>query len=245
MSATTLPGFDKYELSGAYHWSKLDGRGVRSYHARLWARYGWFVDRLSAVRPALTLDVGCGDAALTHLLSLAGDGRVVGVEPDAVGVRLGAQALGQAGSRATVVPGSAYELPFESAVADVVVMCELLEHLQDVNGALKEAARVLRLGGTLLISTPRRRARPADKRHIHEFDPTELREVCRRHFHDVDVLVAEPALLVRLYGSRAGRAAVNTVARRGLNPFELVLGRERGTSRFCQLYAVASGPVRT
>jgi SAM-dependent methyltransferase len=244
VSATALQEFDKYAVSGAYHWSKLEGRGLRSYHARLWARYGWFVEQVSALRPALTLDVGCGDAALTHLVSLAGDGRVVGVEPDDVGVRLGAQALERVGSRATVVRGSAYALPVESAVADVVVMCELLEHLEDVSGALKEAARALRAGGTLLVSTPRRLSRPADERHVHEFDPAELREVCRRHFRDVDVLVAEPVLLLRLYATRPGRAVANTVARLGLNPFELVLEREPGAFRVGQLYAVASGSVQ-
>jgi ubiquinone/menaquinone biosynthesis C-methylase UbiE len=47
---------------------------------------------------------------------------------------------------------SAYELPFESASFDIVVCCEVLEHLDDPARGLAEIARVAR--DRVLISTP-------------------------------------------------------------------------------------------
>jgi SAM-dependent methyltransferase len=45
-------------------------------------------------------------------------------------------------------------LPLADGVADVVIMSELIEHLVDPDGAVAEALRVLRPGGSLLLSTP-------------------------------------------------------------------------------------------
>ena len=45
-------------------------------------------------------------------------------------------------------------LPVADGAADVVIMSELIEHLVDPDGAVAEARRVLRPGGSLLLSTP-------------------------------------------------------------------------------------------
>ncbi|HMB52222.1 MAG TPA: class I SAM-dependent methyltransferase, partial [Thermoanaerobaculia bacterium] len=50
------------------------------------------------------------------------------------------------------LPASAYELPFPDAAADLVVACEVLEHLDDPETALVEAARVTRRH--VLVSVP-------------------------------------------------------------------------------------------
>jgi len=46
-------------------------------------------------------------------------------------------------------------LPFENGSLDVVICCEILEHLVDLSMALKELARVLKPGGQLAVSVPR------------------------------------------------------------------------------------------
>ena len=53
--------------------------------------------------------------------------------------------------RASVSGGS---LPVADGAADVVIMSELIEHLVDPDGAVAEARRILRPGGSLLLSTP-------------------------------------------------------------------------------------------
>ncbi|MFJ8229976.1 class I SAM-dependent methyltransferase [Streptomyces sp. NPDC094448] len=105
----------------------------------------------AAVRPAVVLDVGCGDgtAAATAAPLLAGH-RVIGVD-------WSQDALRRARTRLTdVVRGELSDgrLPFRSGAADAVLFSEVVEHLVDPDSALDELRRVLRPGGHLMLSTP-------------------------------------------------------------------------------------------
>jgi SAM-dependent methyltransferase len=101
--------------------------------------------------PALIVDVGCGDGAATLLAARVNPGHRF------VGLDWSADALGRARSRGLTVLRAEVEptgLPLASGCADVVVMSELIEHLVDPDSALEDARRVLKPGGTLLLSTP-------------------------------------------------------------------------------------------
>jgi ubiquinone/menaquinone biosynthesis C-methylase UbiE len=101
--------------------------------------------------PAVIVDVGCGDGAAAQVAAQRNPGQhIVGVDWSAVAVRQ-ARARGLRVVRAGVDGSS---LPFASASADVVIMSEVIEHLVDTDAALAEAFRVLRSGGSLLLSTP-------------------------------------------------------------------------------------------
>jgi len=52
------------------------------------------------------------------------------------------------------VVATAYNLPFGDFAVDTVLCTEVLEHLEEPELALKEFARVLRPGGTILITAP-------------------------------------------------------------------------------------------
>ena len=99
------------------------------------------------------LDVGCGSGALVRALS-AGGARVVGVE---ISERQLADAIARdSGSGARYLVGCAQILPLDDACADVVVFMRSLHHVpsEDLVPALREARRVLRPGGAVVVVEP-------------------------------------------------------------------------------------------
>lgn len=52
------------------------------------------------------------------------------------------------------------KLPFNEATFDIVTMLAVMEHLEDDLGILKEASRVLKPGGAILITVPSWYAKP-------------------------------------------------------------------------------------
>ena len=141
MSAGPLRGF--YEESGVPDRSGPD-RARRQARMLREVLHG-------AAGPAFIVDVGCGDGAATALAAQGSPAhRMLGLDWSAAALRR-AQARGLALVRAEVEPSG---LPIASGCADVVVMSELIEHLVDPDSVLEEVRRVLRPGGTLLLSTP-------------------------------------------------------------------------------------------
>ena len=101
--------------------------------------------------PAVIVDLGCGDGSALAVAAEHNPGhRIAGIDWSADALRQ-AQALGLTVVRAGVAGAS---LPVADGVADVVIMSELIEHLVDPDGAVAEVRRVLRPGGSLLLSTP-------------------------------------------------------------------------------------------
>ncbi len=100
--------------------------------------------------PASILDVGCGDGFATSMA--AGRNRA----HNFAGLDWSAPSLAQAAGRGIAVlrAGLDTPLPIRSESVDVVVMSEVIEHLVDTDSAVEEACRVLKPGGSLLLSTP-------------------------------------------------------------------------------------------
>jgi SAM-dependent methyltransferase len=70
-------------------------------------------------------------------------------------VDISAPALTKLGSRgAQVAFGEVTALPFGTGVFDLVCALDIIEHVEDEDGALSELARVAKPGATLLLSTP-------------------------------------------------------------------------------------------
>lgn len=93
------------------------------------------------------LDVGCGAGNMIH--HLARYGRVQGIEVDARPVKIAQQRgydvrLGDATK----------EIPFPDASFDLVTALDVIEHVDADENILREAFRVLRPNGQVLITTP-------------------------------------------------------------------------------------------
>jgi SAM-dependent methyltransferase len=92
------------------------------------------------------LDVGCGSAWSTLLLSRSGF--------KAVGMDVGIKGFETPRGEPPLVGGDALSLPFRDASFDAVACHETLEHVPHPERALLEMQRVLRPGGTLLVCGP-------------------------------------------------------------------------------------------
>lgn len=93
---------------------------------------------------AALLDLGCGGGLLAP--------HVCGYRH--VGVDLSASALAIAAAHGVEpVQADVTALPFEDATFDVVAAGEIFEHVEDLDGTVAEAARVLRPGGALVCDT--------------------------------------------------------------------------------------------
>jgi SAM-dependent methyltransferase len=127
---------------------------------------------------ALVLEAGCGEGYGADLLAGVAR-RVIAVdydEPAVAHVRARYPAV-------DVLRANLALLPVRSGAVDVVANLQVIEHLWDQVGFLAECRRVLRPGGTLLITTPNRLTFspgldvPLNPFHTRELAADELREL--------------------------------------------------------------------
>jgi len=97
--------------------------------------------------PPRILDAGCGSGR--NMVDLARRGVVTGVE-------LSLPSVEKARERGCgeVIEGSVLEMPFPDASFDLAVSLDVIEHLEDDVGALRELRRTVAPGGALLITVP-------------------------------------------------------------------------------------------
>jgi 2-polyprenyl-6-hydroxyphenyl methylase/3-demethylubiquinone-9 3-methyltransferase len=98
------------------------------------------------------VDIGCGAGTQSRLWSRLGH-RVRGLDVNEPLIELARQRAASEGLDIRFEVGSATELPWRDASFDVCLLPELLEHVADWQCCLREAARVLRRGGLLYVST--------------------------------------------------------------------------------------------
>jgi SAM-dependent methyltransferase len=139
--------------NGQQEWFGADGL-ARIEAMEQW--HFWFVGRRARLdrllgdflaTPRTILDVGCGTGSMLERLD--GRHRLAGVD-----LRL--DGLNRAAARtdgALLVHADAADLPFRDGVFDLVLLLDVLEHMDD-RAALREARRVLRPGGLAAIIVP-------------------------------------------------------------------------------------------
>lgn len=137
------------------------------------------------------LDFGCGIGVLVGIL------REQGIEAE--GIEIDRPAIAQALPE-TIRPhirlyDGRFPLPYETGSFDYVIGCEVLEHIEDYMGAVREIARVARRG--LLLTVPDMSAIPLlhkhnvvpwhllESTHVNFFTQQSLARALQSHFADV------------------------------------------------------------
>jgi SAM-dependent methyltransferase len=105
------------------------------------------LDGLGLPAPARILDAGCGSGR--NMVELSRRGAVTGVELSDTSI-----ALARERGCGEVVQGSVLEMPFADGSFDLAVCLDVVEHLADDIGALRELRRVVAPDGALMVTVP-------------------------------------------------------------------------------------------
>lgn len=168
----------------------------------------------------LVLDDGCGRGWQTKRIASTGRFCLVGLdifEPDVRVAKLN--------SNCPLVVGDGCNLPFPAETFDIVISNQVIEHVKNHERYVEEAARVLRAGGHLLLSTenrnrlinlfvvnvlkqkpvlrwPNDQGLPPERfrGHVKEFTEQELRALLERHGFDIITVTGIVPCIYRVKG---------------------------------------------
>ena len=167
--------FEKYIHRPSLHWNNYVK--VEPYRKR--------ADHLTEIIAELTpqgliVDLGCGDGLYAHLLALRGR-EVLGLDPEESAVKQAKQHTSSYKSypnsppRFQLANGSA--IPIDNQSAQTVFMLDVIEHLPNPVKILTEAARTIKPGGHIFITTPAEQFGHSSDPvyHITEYTPKDLK----------------------------------------------------------------------
>ena len=126
------------------------GLGAIRRQFPIWQKY--FGKFLPKEKSAKIGDFGCGNGIILKTI------KSINPEARLIGLDVSETALSEA--RITLPEAEFYkitdggQLPLKDKIADFVFSSEVLEHIYDVENAFSEIARILKLGGRLLLTTP-------------------------------------------------------------------------------------------
>ncbi|MEJ0017094.1 MAG: class I SAM-dependent methyltransferase [Acetobacteraceae bacterium] len=194
---------------------------IEHYHRYLFAR---------ALAAGLdVLDVASGEGYGAALLAQVAR-RVVGVEFSGATVRTAAANFPR--DNLHFLQGDARALPLPDAAFDLAVSFETIEHFDRQDEFLREVRRVLRPGGSLIVSTPDRdiyspAGAGANPFHVRELSRSEFVALLHESFRHVQVIQQRALIGSALLADGGGPAPPLVFERRGETHFEACTGLPR------------------
>ncbi len=151
------------------------------------------------------LDVGCGGGLFSEELARLGC-EVTGVDPSRKSIESARDHAREHGLEITYEVSPGEELPFEDGQFDLVVCCDVLEHVDDLDAVMAQTARVLRPGGLYFYDTVNR-TWVSKIVLIHLFQEWSLTSLVPSGLHDWDRFIRpeEMEQLLRAHGLRPVR----------------------------------------
>ncbi len=113
---------------------------------------GAFTERIATVLRWIgsdkrVLDIGAGDGSISERIRLEGNEVIAFDFPEALGAACRYPKL-------KTEAGEAHKLPFPDASFDICFAGEIIEHYEDPDSLVTEWTRVLKPGGSLIVTTP-------------------------------------------------------------------------------------------
>ncbi len=161
------------------------------------------------------LDVGCGEGQVSRRLAVArADREVIGLDPTERHIEVARSR----GGGVDYLLGSLDRLPFDDGYFDAVVACLVFEHVDDLDVAIGEVARVIAPGGTFLFLLNHPLLQTPNSGWIDDqiLDPPEQYWRIGEYLTEtVNIEEVEPGVRVRFVHRPLGRY-VNTLSAAGL-----------------------------
>ena len=100
---------------------------------------------------SILLDLGCGTGRFSVPMAIHYGSTVIGIDPSDDMLSRAKSDSVRPGRRIRFAKGTAEDIPLDDESVDVVFMSMAIHHIQDMQSAVSEIARVLKGGGMLVI----------------------------------------------------------------------------------------------
>jgi SAM-dependent methyltransferase len=146
--------------------------------------YEWIAQRVHGRR---VVDLACGEGYGSAVLARTA--------ASVVGVDANPEAFEHARAKYRQVTFERNMIELWQGDVDCVVFLQTIEHIQDPDAMLAHVRELIEPGGVAYVSTPnvltlapKGAERSGNPWHVREYKPHEYRELCERHFGQVDLL---------------------------------------------------------
>lgn len=159
-------------------------KGIEKEHLN---RYNF---ALEYVNDKVVLDIACGSGYGSKILSEKAK-KVIGVDISEESINFAKQNFDS--KKIKFFVGDVTNLNFiKNNSIDIVISFETIEHLEDYRRFLEEIKRILKKGGTAIISTPNKkfsspgREKPINPYHVIEFLYEDFDKLLKEYFHNIN-----------------------------------------------------------
>jgi SAM-dependent methyltransferase len=146
--------------------------------------YEWIAQRAHGRK---VVDLACGEGYGSSVLARTAQ--------SVTGVDANPEAFEHARAKYTEVTFERNMIELWQGDVDCVVFLQTIEHIQDPDGMLEHIKALIAPSGVAYVSTPnvltlapKGQTRSGNPWHVREYQPGEYRELCERHFANVDLL---------------------------------------------------------
>jgi len=220
--------FDKYQQLGAYHWKDIDSSSLYKLLNRSLPLYTRYQKCLKYIQKNVgsCIEIGCGDGALSYLIATKGI-RVLGCDTDKTGIDLAIkQVKGLPFSNLVQFKCCNFlDVNIDPESVDVIILADVIEHLEDPLTILQEIKCLGKPGGQLIITTPvEREIGSWDNDHVCEYTKENLELLLSGIFPQTVVKQFMPAIFHNTYiSSFVFRYLFNIFSIIGINLFSINL----------------------